>query len=279
MDLSPSTTEASETSEPPVSAAIADAQPFASEPQEQPEDELKNLTQSLEHLRDDLRQAERELDAFSHTVSYDLRGYLRAISVSVHEVLTNHQNHLEPQSRQELVRVGDTLRRVGLVIDGMLRLSALTRAKMNIEELDMSYLVETVASEVCDRHTGKEIEMVIQPDIVSNGDERLVTAVLDSLLDNACKFSGHQADPRVEFGMTLVNGKKAYWVKDNGPGIPPAQAHRIFEPVEKLTANAGIGLSSVKRIIERHGGKVWAQSQPGRGASFFFTLGAVDHEA
>lgn len=272
MDQNPTLTEQASETTPIIAAAVVDAHRVVTAA---PESHHLDREEMIRKLRSDLKNAEKELDAFSHTVSQDLRGFLRGISVSVHEVLTNHENVLEPSSKGELVKIGDTVKRMGLMIDGMLRLSALTRAEIKIEEIDLTYLVEQIAAETCERHPGKDIEIKVQQGLIALGDERLVTAALDTLLDNACKFASMADHPVIEFGMTPVNRKKAYHLKDNGPGFPPQQAHRIFEPAEKIgqQQSSGMGLTSVKRIIERHGGKVWAQSQPGRGATFNFTLG------
>ncbi len=270
MDQNPTLIEQAPESMPAVATAVVDVQRVTP-----PETHL-DREDLIRKLRMDLKNAEKELDAFSHTVSQDLRGFLRGISVSVHEVLTNHENSLEASSKGELVKIGDTVKRMGLMIDGMLRLSALTRADLKIEEIDLTYLVEQVAAEACERQAGKHIEVKVEQGLIALADERLVTAALDTLLDNACRFASMSDSPVIEFGMTPVNSKKAYFVKDNGPGFPPQQAHRIFEPAEKIghqQTTAGMGLTSVKRIIERHNGKVWAQSQPGRGATFNFTLG------
>lgn len=240
-----------------------------------PELDDDSLVAEVERLRDNLKSANKELDAFVHAASQDLRGFLRGISVSVHEVLTNHQNQLEASSREELTKIAESVRRMGLIMDDMLKLTALTRAELKTEELDLSYLAGEIAKDVAKRHSQAELQISIQPNIVAKGDERLVAAVLERLLDNACRYASQSVDRKVEFGVTLVNSKRAYWVKDSGPGFPPHQAHRIFEPVEKLNEahGAGMGLSAVKRIIERHGGKVWAHSLPGQGATFCFTLG------
>ncbi len=274
MDVNPTLTETGVPMAPPTGAGTV--QPLAP-----PKDVHVEREELIARLWLNIKNADRELDAFSHTVSQDLRGQLRGISVSVHEVLTNHDNHLEPSSREQLIKIGETVKHMGLVIDSMLRLSALTRAEMKIEELDMSYLSRQIADETLERYPDKNIKFNIQENVVAMGDERLVTAVFEKLLDNACESACQSAGPTVDVGMTLVNNKKAYWVKDNGPGFPPQQAHRIFEPTDKFgnRQSAGMGLSSVKRIIERHGGKVWAQSQPGHGAKFSFTLGEEAEES
>lgn len=227
---------------------------------------------SQDEISEKLRLIEKELESLTSSVSKDFRGHLRGISVSIHETLTCDQSRLDAHCREELVKIGETVKRMGLMIDGLLKVSALTRMPVQLEELDLSYLAAKAGVDVRRRHIG-EVKLKVEEGLVGYGDVRLVASALDQLLDNAFRFALTSPSPLVEVGATEVNERTAFWIKDNGPGFAPSQARRIFEPVEKLSGSgAGIGLSSVKRIIERMGGRVWAQSTPGSGATFFFTL-------
>jgi signal transduction histidine kinase len=264
MDLS---TQADKKGEAHITKAVIEDAPKMSQEEE------------IQRLQQELSNAEQALSNFTHALTQDLRGFLRTISVNLHEVMTNPDNHLSTSGKDELGKVAGTVKRMGLMIDGLFQMATLTKPTPKLERLNLSDLLRHIELDVKHRHVGA-VKLEVEEGVTGLGDERLTTAAIERLLDNAYRYALSAAEPTVKFGCSEMNDRKAYFIQDNGPGFPPHQAHRIFEPVERLTSGqgAGVGLTTVKRLIERMGGKVWASSQPGKGATFFFTLAPGDDD-
>jgi light-regulated signal transduction histidine kinase (bacteriophytochrome) len=163
------------------------------------------------------------------------------------------------------------------LIDDMLNLSRVTRAPMQRAPADLGALATAIAEKLRQAQPERAVEMVIQPDLVAEGDARLLQALLTNLLANAWKFTGKQEHARIEFGATSKNGEPVYFVRDNGAGFDMQYAHKLFGAFQRLHAmdefpGTGIGLATVQRIVHRHGGRVWAEAALDRGATFYFTL-------
>lgn len=238
---------------------------------EQSVGELERRIYELEH---EVGHLNRELDGVCHALAHVIRGELRGISVSAHTALEGH-SVMPEATREELLKIGAEVQRIGFVIDATLKLTQLTRRPIRLDVLNLSDLVKGLGDDIRRRQRRESVEIEIEEEVFAYGDPHLMELALEKLLDNAVRFAGQARNPLIRFGKAIVNEKVTYFVSDNGPGFSPNQASRIFEPVMRLNESAaGVGLAMVKRIIERHDGKVWAQSQPGKGATFTFLLSA-----
>ncbi|HET7863722.1 MAG TPA: ATP-binding protein [Burkholderiaceae bacterium] len=224
----------------------------------------------------DLELANRELESFSYSVSHDLRAPLRAIE-GFSAALLDHQAQLDDAGRGHLQRVCAASRRMGLLIDGLLNLARTTRTELCGRELDLSGMAHRVVRELLAVHPTWAVQFDIAPGLRAQGDPVLVRTVLDNLLGNAAKFSAGKPDARVVFSAQQQEGQTVFVVQDNGVGFDMAHAARLFGAFQRLHPQGefegtGIGLANVQRIIQRHGGRIWAEGRRGQGASFYFTL-------
>jgi signal transduction histidine kinase len=245
------------------------------------EEEIKKLNAELERRvierTSELAAANKELEAFSYSVSHDLRAPLRSIDGFSQALLEDYTNKLDEQGQDYLRRVRAASQRMGQLIDDLLALARVTRSEMRREEVDLSALAQVVAAELQHSQPERQVEFVIAPGVVVNGDAGLLRVVLENLLGNAWKFTGKKAQARIEFGVSEHNGKPTYFIRDNGAGFNLAYADRLFGAFQRLHSGkefsgTGVGLATVQRIIHRHGGKVWAQGAVEQGATFHFTL-------
>ena len=235
-----------------------------------------------ERVRDRTRQLEaanRELEAFSFSVSHDLRAPLRAIEGFSSELQRTYAPALDERGRHYLQRIQAASQRMAALIDDLLGLSRLTRDAMACVRIDLSALARAVAAELAHAEPERRVELVVQPDLVVHGDRRLLSIALDNLLRNAWKFTARAACARVEVGRCEARGQPAYFVRDNGAGFDMAQASSLFVAFQRLHSEkdypgTGVGLATVHRVIRRHGGEIWAEGRVGGGATFFFTLPA-----
>ena len=229
-----------------------------------------------------LQAVNRELEAFSYSVSHDLRTPLSTID-GFSDLLRKEflSNEASERSKHYLSRIRAGVLQMGELIDALLSLAQVSRSSLRWESVDLSAIAETVLSGYREREHGRLSELSIQPGLVAHGDPRLLTQVLDNLLGNAWKFSSKEQQTLVSFKRELgPDGVWVYAVRDNGAGFDMTYADKLFGAFQRLHTTAefegtGIGLATVYRIITRHGGKVWAESAPGRGATFYFTLGDV----
>lgn len=239
--------------------------------------ELDVARRNLQELNDDLRSHATELEAFSYSVSHDLRAPLRSIDGFSQALLEDYADRLDETGRQYLGRVRAATVRMGTLIDDLLKLSRVTRAEMTREPVDVSALTESIIADLRREFPEREVEVVIEPGILVEGDSKLLHIALDNLLSNAWKFTGQRRPARIEFGLREVGGERACFVRDNGAGFDMAYANKLFGPFQRLHAptefpGTGIGLAIVHRIILRHGGRIWVEAAVGNGATFYFTL-------
>jgi PAS domain S-box-containing protein/excisionase family DNA binding protein len=240
----------------------------------------KHAEHLLEERNRELALANRELEAFSYSVSHDLRAPLRAISGFSRIVLEDHADNLDETGREYLREVIGASAEMGRLIDDLLRLSRVTSADLQLEPTDLSVLAREVATSLAKRTPERLVSVVIAKSLEGQGDARLLRVVLDNLLGNAWKFTRVTPAARIEVGVTERGGRPAYFVRDNGAGFNMAYAAKLFGAFQRLHSakefeGTGVGLATVQRIIHRHGGEVWAEAEVGRGATFYFTLGRV----
>jgi len=247
----------------------------------QSEEEILKLNTELEQrVRERTAQLEttnKELEAFSYSVSHDLRAPLRGIDGWSQALLEDYHDKLDEQGRQYIDRVRSETQRMGHLIDDMLKLSRLTRSEMIKEQVDFSALAQVIAERLQAANPLRKVDVNIQTGITAECDPHLLEAVLVNLLENAFKFTGKRADARIEFGQTEFKGQRAFFVRDNGAGFDMAYAEKLFGAFQRMHKasefpGTGVGLAIVNRVIHRHGGRVWAEAEVGRGATFYFTL-------
>lgn len=236
-----------------------------------------NLERRVQERTAQLEATNRELEAFSYSVSHDLRAPLRSIDGFSRIILEDYTAKLDAEGIEHLNTIRLSSQRMGQLIDDMLRLSKVTRTELHRGPVDLSALAADIAAKLKEEFPAHEVEFVNGPDLLAQADPSLMRIVLENLLGNAWKFTGKQPAARVEFGHSQVPGAPAYFVRDNGVGFDSALIHKLFTAFQRLHTTAefpgtGIGLATVQRIIHRHGGHVWAESAPGGGATFYFTL-------
>ncbi len=221
--------------------------------------------------------ANKELEAFSYSVSHDLRAPLRGINGWSQALLEDYQEKLDELGVQYIQRVLSETRRMGNLIDGMLNLSRLTRTEMVKKDVNLSAVVESIVERLKREVSAREVEFVIEPRLTARGDPNLLEVVLSNLLENSFKFTSKKAYSRIEFGRAEIQGRSAFFVKDDGAGFDSTYAQKLFGAFQRMHKNTefpgtGIGLATVQRIIHRHGGVIWAEAKVEEGATFYFTL-------
>jgi signal transduction histidine kinase len=236
------------------------------------------LTEQLRRSEASLSAQNKELEAFSYSVSHDLRTPLRSIDGFSRILIEDHDASLDAEGRDCLRRIRTAAEYMGQLIDDLLRLSRLSRGELRYEEVDLSAMVHEVAAELAQQDPQRQVTLVVADGVLAHGDRRMLRVVLANLLGNAWKFTRTQTAPRIEFGTISEDGRPRYFVRDNGVGYDPQYADKLFGAFQRLHGKAefpgtGIGLATVQRVIHRHGGSVWAQGAVDRGATFSFDLG------
>lgn len=219
-----------------------------------------------------------ELEAFSYSVSHDLRAPLRSIDGFSRIVMDDYHDKLDADGRDHLTRIRAAAKQMGRLIDDLLKLARVSRAALHRERVDLSALARAVVAELRQSEPGRVVDVVVQGDLMARGDPTLLRVALDNLLGNAWKFTGKRDAAHIVFGAQQQDGETTYFVRDDGAGYDPTYADKLFGAFQRLHSTAefsgtGIGLATVQRIIRRHGGRIWAEGQVNLGATFFFTLG------
>jgi light-regulated signal transduction histidine kinase (bacteriophytochrome) len=241
------------------------------------EEEIKALNRHLELRIAELNDLNRELETFSYTVSHDLRGPLNRIAGFSKALLEFHRDQLDTEGRLYLDRIDGSARRMNDLVEDLLNFSRLTRAEMNEQWVNLSEMVRTLEAEMRARDPQREAEFAIADDVDAWGDPTLLHAALLNLMENSWKFTRKHACTRIEFGVAETAHGRTYFLRDDGAGFDMSQAGRLFSAFRRLHKDSefegtGIGLATVDRIIRRHGGRVWAEGEIERGATFYFTL-------
>ncbi len=241
------------------------------------EEKLKQALSNLEQSSNQLAAINKELETFSYSVSHDLRAPLRSIDGFSQALLEDHLDKLDEQGKDYLNRLRAASQKMGELIDGLLKLSRLTRSDMHKQKVDLSALAEEITTRLQETQPERQVKVVIGRGLTASGDRQLLRALLENLLGNAWKFTGKCPQAKIEFGATQNGDKKAYFVRDNGAGFDMTYADKLFSAFQRLHETTeypgtGIGLATVQRIINRHGGNIWAEGAVGKGATFYFTL-------
>jgi signal transduction histidine kinase len=243
---------------------------------------LEQSRTELEHRVEDrtaqLVAANRELESFSYTVAHDLRGPLEVIS-NICYLLQNPDTDDPPEVNAAMLsRLTSSVSGMSGIIDDLLNLSRATSAGLHRKQLDLSALVCTMLEDLATTHPERDVKTSLQLGCHTNADKGLMQIVLQNLLRNAWKFTSRTSTARIEFGCLRQDADTVYFIRDNGAGFDQHMAARLFKPFERLHAESdfsgtGIGLATVQRIIDRHGGRIWAEGETGKGATFYFTVG------
>lgn len=245
------------------------------------EDALKGLNEELEsRVRQrtaQLEAANKEMEAFCYSVSHDLRAPLRAIDGFAQELLNGYGETLDGTARHYLARMRANSQRMAELIDDLLLLSRLSRAEMTVRPVDLTALAEEVAAELRQGEPDRELVFSAQQGMTASGDARLLRVVFENILRNAWKFTSKKPQAIVEIGRTESDRRAAFFVRDDGAGFDMRYVGNLFGAFQRLHhekdfPGTGIGLAIVQRIVHRHGGRVWAEGEVGRGATFYFTL-------
>ena len=241
---------------------------------------VQTRTQELNQNAAELTVANRELEAFSYSVSHDLRAPLRSIDGFSQALLEDCGGALSVDGQEHLRRIRSAAQHMGQLIDDLLKLARVTRADLNFETIDLSAMAQTTLARLTDAHQDRTVKWQVQPGLRARGDVRLLQVAVTNLLENAWKFTGKRSAAHIEFGMRDDLGRAPeYFVKDNGDGFDATYASKLFSAFQRLHhagdfPGTGIGLATVQRIVMRHGGQIRAEGTPGQGATFSFTLQA-----
>ncbi|HDS05467.1 MAG TPA: PAS domain-containing sensor histidine kinase [Deltaproteobacteria bacterium] len=240
-------------------------------------DDLNENATKLAAANEALEALNRELEAFAYSVSHDLRAPLRSIDGFSAALLEDYKGKLDATGKNYLERVRNASQHMAMLIDDILKLSRVVKADFRPEPVNLSEIAREIAANCKKAVDGKAVTVKITKDIVIEGDKALLEVALTNLIDNAFKFSGKQNNPLVEFGVNQKDGKNVFFVRDNGVGFDMTYASKLFAPFQRLHnvdefPGTGVGLATVQRIINRHGGIIWAESEVNKGATFFFTI-------
>jgi len=244
---------------------------------EQMEAEVFQSSQQVKAVNEQLRTANKELEAFSYSVSHDLRAPLRGLDGFSQALLEDYGDKLDLTGKHLLQRIREASRRMDRLIDDLLNLSRLSRTELHREPVDLSGLAHDVADELRGRDPQRQVHLRIADNLKAEGDSRLLRVALENMLGNAWKYTAKRPEATIEFGRNEANGDSSFYVRDDGVGFDMQYVGKLFAPFQRLHGmnefpGTGVGLATVQRIIHRHGGRVWVRAEVNKGATFFFTL-------
>ena len=241
------------------------------------EADIEKLNEDLKQHTAQLEAANKELESFSYSVSHDLRAPLRSIDGFSHVILEDYGSQIPLEAREYLERVRNATKRMASLIDDLLKLARITRSPLQARFVNISKIVEEIASGLREQQPEREVDFSITPDLMVEADPHLLHAALENLVGNAWKFTSKRERARIEFGQMSRSRERTFFVRDNGSGFDMAYVDKLFGVFQRLHAatefpGTGVGLATVQRIIKIHGGKIWAEGHEGKGATFYFTL-------
>ncbi|MEI7725475.1 MAG: ATP-binding protein [Bacteroidota bacterium] len=240
-------------------------------------DQLISTQAELQAANENLQAANRDLDAFSSTVSHDLRSPLNIVAGYTQLLQDDYSENLDDEAKAYLERILKSAFSMSKLIDDLLQFSRSQRTEINAETVDLSAMANEISSDINEREVARHTVFNIQKGLFTQADPNLMQVALNNLLGNAWKYSGKVENPVVTFGTKNSGRETIFYIRDNGAGFDMTKADKLFNPFQRLHTNkefagTGVGLATVRRIIERHGGRIWAESEPGQGATFYFTL-------
>ncbi len=241
------------------------------------EEEIRKLNQNLQRHVQLLEESNRELEAFSYSVSHDLRSPLRSVVGFSQALVEDYADKLDSGGKDSFGRIIAATKRMGQLIDDLLNLSRISRTEMNRKRVNLSTMAAAISGRFRESQPERQVEFVIAEGLIVHGDEHLLNVALENLLGNAWKFTGNQASAVIEFGTATCGGSEAFFVRDNGSGFDMVYVEKLFNPFQRLHTTTefpgtGIGLATVKRIINRHGGRVWIEGECNKGTTVYFTV-------
>lgn len=251
---------------------------------ERVEQELRRVNEMLETRTAELEALNKELELFSYSVSHDLRAPLRGIAGFSKVLQEDYSSQLDAAGQGYLNRITTAADRMGNLIDSLLELSRLSRSEPKQQEVDLTQLARTVLRDLQEREPQREVEVTVKENALASGDPQLLMIVLENLLGNAWKYTRKQERASIVFGFTTFEGEATYYVQDNGAGFDMSFSSKLFGVFQRLHTHQefegiGIGLATVQRIIHRHGGRIWAEGEVDKGATFYFTLGTSPEDS
>jgi signal transduction histidine kinase len=235
------------------------------------------LEQRVKERTAQLEYTNGELEAFCYSVSHDLRAPLRAIDGFGQALMEDFPKDVSEEAQRYLSRIRSSTQRMGQLIEDLLNLSRVSRGGLERRDADVSELARQVVNDLQSREPQRKVDISIWDGMRASADSRLLRAALENLIGNAWKFSAKTDKPRIEIGSLSDDGRAVFYVRDNGAGFDMAYADKLFGAFQRLHSGneyqgTGIGLATVQRIVHRHGGRIWADAKPGKGAAFYFTL-------
>ena len=260
-------------------ATIAQGQDITE--RKQAEENTIALNESLVRQKIELEAVNRVLEAFNYSVSHDLRAPLRAIDGFSSALLEDYGDKLDDTGKDYLNRVRNASQRMAQLIDDLLKLSRVTQEKMNWEMVDLSSIAQEVARELQRNQPDRKVDFIICEGAQARGDPRLLRILMENVIGNAWKFTSGKDSPRIEFGVTMVKDERVFYVRDNGAGFDMKYADKLFTPFQRLHSletfpGSGVGLATAMRIIRKHGGRMWAEGEINKGATFYFSLARTE---
>ena len=263
-----------------VNEAVEKSRKLAEESDRMYLEQIRQLNAELGRQSADLELANSELEAFNYSVSHDLRGPLTRIT-GYCQLMLEDSSGVDPQTRTYLARIYESSCWLDKMIDTMLKLAQLTRADFSPEPVNLSAICQECLGDLLQADPGRVVEVKVEQGVMVLGDESLLKILMTNLINNAWKYSSRTGQARIEFGVQTEGPAPVYFVRDNGTGFDMKDADKLFRVFTRLHdptqySGSGIGLATVHRIISRHGGRIWAEGEVGRGATFFFTL-APEH--
>ena len=241
----------------------------------------RKQSSELNSLNNKLHEKNQELESFSYSVSHDLKAPVRHIAGYLEHVKTLNENKLDENTLILLDKVDKISSRMGELIEDILRLSKMSQMEISPEEVDLSHIATSHLGHLQDTEPDRNVRIVVEHGISTLGDAHLLSIAMENLVNNAWKYSKYKDDAIIEFGCFSDNGVPVYFLKDNGAGFSSEYKDKLFTPFERLHSaskfdGSGIGLATVKKIIDKHSGKIWAESAPDQGATFFFTIASEE---